>query len=188
MRNSLSMGASELKSRIIMESMGTDNGINASPEQKEVIENLVAQLIPLNKVNDIAASKLMNGTWETVYTTNREFSAGKAGPFIGEVQQYVYQDLTLYENHLSLANDLVHATLRGTWEPISGNTWKIIFKDVSLKLFGFKVLSKPFENAIGIWRTVYLDDTMRIFFAKNANKEEAEENLYVLRRQGSSLK
>jgi hypothetical protein len=39
---------------------------------------------------------------------------------------------------------------------------------------------RSLRGSIGLWRTVYLDEDMRIFYAKNANKVDAKENLYVL--------
>ena len=66
---------------------GCKNGLKATPEKKESILQIAKELEKLNPTKAIATNSLLDGSWELIFTTNEGSSAGKLGPFIGQVVQ-----------------------------------------------------------------------------------------------------
>ena len=134
----------------------------------------------------LSNSPKLDGVWDLVFTTNDGSSAGKIGPFVGDVQQDITLQDQAYVNYVSLGPVL--AFLGATWENIGSNKWKVIFVDISLKVLGIQLLNKKFpENTTGIWRMTYLDDDFRVLYAAGGktdtatkNKDGKTENIYIL--------
>ncbi|KAJ1435195.1 hypothetical protein B484DRAFT_446231 [Ochromonadaceae sp. CCMP2298] len=173
------ISASELKSKIIAESKGTSNGIKATPTQREAIAGLVASLEKLNKSKKPAASPLIDGVWKLAYTTNEGSSAGKIGPFVGEVLQIVNYADTKYVNDVKLLGGALQASLTADWDVLGADKWQVNFRTLALKVLGVKVSDKPFGNVSGIWRMTYIDENMRVLYAQGG-KNTVKENVYVL--------
>jgi hypothetical protein len=111
-----SVEVSVIKQKLLSISKGTGNGIKAPVQVQSEVQNLVDTLTGSHKIRSKEFDSLMEGTWKLAYTTNREFSAGKVGPFIGSVLQTIDAKNLVYYNNLSVFNGLLKATLEGTWE------------------------------------------------------------------------
>lgn len=173
----------QIKRRILSLAASTANGVKATPVVQNEIKLLTEQLaeghqLPTGKTFE----NLMGGQWSLAYTTNREFSSGKVGPFVGKVIQRIDTRRVQYSNSLSLFGGLFIGELRGTWRSESPSTWRIIFQEVELKVLGLSAQKKSMLGQEGLWRTIFLDEDMRIFYAKNALRPYAPENVYVLSR------
>lgn len=176
----ISSEVSDLKASIISLASGTSNGVKASPAVADKIIELSKTLVKKNK-NKLSktSNKLMDGRWKLVYTSNKESSAGKVGPFIGEVVQTINVPAVKYTNDVSILSGLFSARLTASFENIPDSSWKVIFESLEAKIFGVKVINKTF-NGIGIWKSQYLDEDFRIFYAKSSNK--AIENIYIMKK------
>eukprot|EP00981_Chlorochromonas_danica_P002886 scaffold579_cov146-Ochromonas_danica.AAC.4 len=173
----------QIKRKILSLAANTANGVKASPIVQDEIRVLTEQIaegyqLPTAKTFE----NLMGGQWSLAYTTNREFSSGKVGPFVGKVIQRIDTQRVQYSNSLLLFGGLFAGELRGTWRLESPSTWRIIFQEAELKVLGLSIQKKSMLGQEGLWRTVFLDEDLRIFYAKNALRPYAPENLYVLSR------
>lgn len=169
----------ELKSNIINQAKGTSNGIKASSNQKQIISDNVKLLEKQNKITKISSSPKLNGTWQLLYTTNEGSSAGKVGPFIGNVFQIIDQPQKTYVNKVTILNNIFDATLSANWKELKPQLWQVQFLDLKFKLFGTKLSESKFNDVTGIWRTTYLDDNMRILYAIGGKNTKIE-NIYIL--------
>ena len=75
------------KKELFQLAKGCKNGLKATPEKKESILQIAKELEKLNPTKAIATNSLLDGSWELIFTTNEGSSAGKLGPFIGQVVQ-----------------------------------------------------------------------------------------------------
>jgi hypothetical protein len=157
--------------------LGTRNGIAAKPAVKELISASALQLEKLNPTKAPTKSELLTGTWNLVYTSNAGSSAGKIGPFVGQVIQEIGNQE--YVNIVKLA-PFFEAALTATWKVKSSSLWLVLFQTLEVKLLGIPVVKKPLE-AEGIWRTTYLDDDFRILYAQGG-KNTLVENIYILEK------
>lgn len=171
---------SRLKENIRSISEGTDNGISATDSQREEIAALVQELESLNPTTKLSLDEKLNGSWNLIYTTNSGSSAGKLGPFVGNVEQRICLPQDEYINFVRLWG--LEGALTATWDVLSNDTWQVKFQTLHFKLLGLPVLQTNLE-AQGIWRKVYLDDDFRILYAKSSNIVDAKENIYILAKQ-----
>ena len=171
-----------LKNDLTRLSRGTSNGVKASPQRREEIQNVIDKLNKQNKVRQLTKSPLIDGSWDLLYTTNEGSSAGKIGPFVGKVEQNVRLSAGVYENVVRLPG--FSACLTATWENVSETKWRVLFKRLSFSVLGFKIAENPLE-AVGIWRMTYLDEDIRILTAagNDLSKGALKENYYVLARR-----
>ena len=128
----------ELKNQIISISANTDNGIKISPDNKNIILGLVKSLEAVNPTNQISNSKLLDGKWDLIYTTNTGSSAGKLGPFVGAVIQDISLANQEYDNIVNLFNNAIEASLTATWDVQGRNLWLVKFLKIQFKVFGIK--------------------------------------------------
>lgn len=171
---------SALKSKIVDASRGTSNGLKASELQRATIAESVRLLEKQNRVKKIASSPLLNGSWRLIYTTNEGSSAGKLGPLIGEVVQIVDQPQKSYINKVTLAKGVVDVSLSASWEEKKpAAVWQVTFLDLKFQLFGLQLGRTLFDGVTGIWRTTYLDESMRVLYAIGG-KNTVKENIYIL--------
>jgi len=167
-----------LKNKIKESSKGTKNGITASTEIRNNISEYVKELEKINPTKALTSDSALQGTWRLLYTTNSGSSAGKLGPFIGEVEQEIQLTDGIYYNRVTLGNKVIRGTLSATWDVKSSKLWTVRFQDISFELFGVKLLQKPL-GAEGTWRMSYLDEDMRILYAIGG-KNTVVENVYIL--------
>ena len=172
----------DIKTRLIQAARNTQNGVSASDKQREEINQLTQQLERRNRVPDIAKSKLVDGSWQLLYTTNQGSSAGKLGPFVGKVIQDIKLEDQSYINNVYFLDGIVKASLSATWKNESAKVWTVKFGDLSLNVLGLPAVRKSLGGATGTWRNVYLDRDMRILYAIGG-KNTTKENIYILVRQ-----
>ena len=175
-----SPAALNLKNEIRKLSKGTKNGITASESVRDEIDVKVKQLERLNPTkSNLNRSDQLNGEWRLVYTTNEGSSAGKLGPFVGDVIQDIDTDTKMYQNYVNIGpNALIQGALDATRENIYNNSWQVNFKQIEFKILGISLFKKPL-SATGIWRKTYLDSDFRILYAKGG-KNTQKENIYIL--------
>jgi len=166
---------------ILSLSKGTSNGVRASDATRLKIEELVKCLEKLNPTKKITDSPLLDGVWNLVYTTNEGSSAGKVGPFIGEVTQDIRLSESYYANNVNLFNGVIQASLGASWDVLSSNLWKVKFLNIKFLIFGNTISAKSLEGTTGVWRTTYLDESFRILYAIGG-KNTTKENIYILRK------
>lgn len=170
-------GQPVLKERIINLARGTANGLEASAETKSEIITAAAQLEATTRWSRLARSRLLDGRWQLLFTTTQGNSAGKLGPFVGDVFQDIDTSRGVYVNTVALP--LVEGRLGATWDVTGPSEWTVIFQDLAFSVFGAKVVDKDLA-ARGIWRMTYVDDDFRILWARGETK--TDENIYILQR------
>ena len=172
--------SSALKTQIRELSRGTQNGIKASEATKKEIASVVAQLEKANRVKNLSSAKQIDGSWKLLFTTNEGSSAGKLGPFVGDVVQAIDLSRGSYINYVKLP--LVEGALRATWDNVSPSIWKVKFQSINFKIGPINLINKPL-TAEGIWKLTYIDDDFRILYAKGGgDQKEKKENLYILEK------
>jgi len=169
----------ELKDKIRALSRNTANGIKATDNARQEIAATVKLLEAMNPTKDPTSNKKLDGDWKLVYTTNEGSSAGKIGPFVGQVNQIISYNDKEYVNTVNIGN-IVVASLAATWNKKSNSLWEVIFKNIEFRIFGFKISEQPL-TATGIWRKTYLDENFRILYAKGG-KNQIQENIYILEK------
>lgn len=172
---------SGIKNNIKSISKGNQNGIKCNPSQRQKVNEYVAKLEANNPTKDITSSTILNGKWKLVYTTNEGSSAGKIGPFVGDVYQMIDLNKKFYSNKVSLFNDIFTGVLGATWITKSKALWTVQFQDIVLKLAGIKLVKKSLSGTEGTWRNTYLDANFRILYAIGG-KNTVKENIYILEK------
>ena len=160
-----SSSVSDLKQKLVKLTKNTNNGVSASQASRLEIDSVVNELERLNPTKSLTNTKLLDGNWELLYTTNEGSSAGKLGPFVGKVNQIIDFDAKQYVNTVSLFGNLIVASLDATWNKKSDKAWEVIFQSLKFELFGIKVKQSSL-SAVGIWRKSYIDNNLRILYAK----------------------
>lgn len=174
----------EIKDEIQFLSKGTSNGISASEQVRSKISTLVSELEASNPTPNLTSSEKLDGSWKLIYTTNAGSSAGKLGPFVGEVEQFIRIkgcDREDYINYVRIGGGVVEGALTATWDVLSKNKWQVNFESVKFKLFGITLADKDL-SAVGIWRMTYLDENFRILYAAGG-KNVPKENIYILGKE-----
>ena len=167
----------ELKEELKGLCVETKNGLVASPDLRVKISTLVSEIERNSRTKKMTTSPLLEGSWKLIYTTNEGSSAGKLGPFIGDVEQAVAS--TDYINYVRFP--LLTAYLKADWDVLSDTVWRVNFRTITFQLFGITVSEKPLV-ATGIWRKTYVDDSLRILYASGntISKGQLKENIYIL--------
>lgn len=169
----------ELKEKICSLAKGTSNGIKASDEIRSEINKAVTQLEKASKPSGkLTSSPLLDGSWRLIYTENDGSSAGKLGPFVGEVIQDVDLAAENYVNYVRLP--LLEGALTATWDELPKNKWLVKFQSIKFSVFGIKVKEQPL-TAVGTWRFTYVDQDLRVLYA-SGGKNTVKENLFVLEK------
>ncbi|CEL91638.1 unnamed protein product [Vitrella brassicaformis CCMP3155] len=178
-----SVDAASLKREIGRIAKGKDNGIKVTPAEREKILSLVKQLESSSPIKAAAQSKRLNGLWRLVYTTTPGSSAGKLGPFVGDVTQMIDMDSDVYINYVDIGP--VQAFLEASWDVLGPNRWRVKFQNIGFRVFGIPLAKNELKN-VGDWRMTYLDDDYRILWARGSRQQPdasaMPENVYVLRR------
>eukprot|EP00465_Bigelowiella_longifila_P003911 CAMPEP_0185264478 /NCGR_PEP_ID=MMETSP1359-20130426/23207_1 /TAXON_ID=552665 /ORGANISM="Bigelowiella longifila, Strain CCMP242" /LENGTH=276 /DNA_ID=CAMNT_0027853103 /DNA_START=1 /DNA_END=831 /DNA_ORIENTATION=+ len=176
--SSSNIDVESLKDSIRRAAKGTQNGVQASKEKRLQIAEIVRELEIANPTRRLTSSSVLDGEWKLLFTTNDGSSAGKFGPFVGDVAQNIDLEKEEYLNIVSLGNGIFKGTLSATWDNLSSSTWKVKFKNIRLELLGFSLQEKELK-AVGTWRMTYLDDDFRILYAMGGKNQE-QENIYIL--------
>ncbi|KAK3272466.1 hypothetical protein CYMTET_19239 [Cymbomonas tetramitiformis] len=152
------------------------NGVDASSEMRVQIAEA---LMPLEKQNPTAKpasedAAALDGIWRLEYTTTQGNSAGKLGPFVGEVTQEVDISGKKYVNCVRLGTFL-SLVLSADWKVLNDVTWKVIFKTLQVKMFGFVLKEIEFPpSATGLWRMSYVDSDLRILWTRGSTPKKSE--------------
>lgn len=146
---------------------GTEKGLSCTDAQRAAVEAAVSALEACNPTTRPAASELQAGNWEVVYSTAPPPSNGSLGPFRG----VAYQDINFadksYVNVLSVPPaDWLGARLVADWAPAEGDeddrVWIVSFREVSVRLLGFRLFTKTFDNTTRVWDQTYVDEDTRV--------------------------
>jgi hypothetical protein len=165
------------------------NGIGASNEKRMEINELVQLLEAINPTRNPSGSDLMEGFWRMVYT---DFdppgpSAGKLGPFIGDVFQKLEPKKGLIRNILRVELPFfrISGGLVARQSIQDSQTWRIEFLYVENSVLSFKTKKEfPPKEQIRLWKITYLDDDLRIL---RAGREDSEESfLFICTRDQDS--
>jgi hypothetical protein len=180
----------KLKAELLQQTIGTQNGLYATESQRRAITSIVQRLEKVNpSVSKISSSTQLNGNWRLIYTTNKGSSAGKIGPWVGQVNQIIDFEGKIYQNVVTVGPSfLLQGSLSATWDVLSNTTWRVKFLDIEFKLFNAIALLKKPLSATGIWRMSYLDDSLRILYASGdggagRSANASRENIYILIRE-----
>ncbi|GKY90501.1 hypothetical protein MPSEU_000023800 [Mayamaea pseudoterrestris] len=174
---------------------------------------LISQLEAMESIKKPNRQEEFRGEWHVWYTDCPPPSNGVLGPFQGTSSQFIGRDGG-YQNFLKVSpNDWLTATLDGIWEDWDGfvirdkgdkldesssspsdknrdwgaNHWKVTFKQLQIKLFGFPLFTKQFEaNTSRVWRTTYLQSDVRIVRAGKTGRLEDEVVFYTRRNPAPS--
>ena len=167
----------ELKDELKGLCVGTKNGLVASPELRVKISTLVSEIERNCPTKKMTKSPLLTGSWKLIYTTNEGSSAGKLGPFVGDVEQAITP--TDYVNFVKLP--FLTAFLKADWDVLSDTVWRVNFRTITFQLFGITVSEKPLV-ATGIWRKTYVDESLRVLYAagNTISQGQLKENIYIL--------
>lgn len=165
-----------LKDSILRLARGTQNGLAADDSTRAQIDALAKQLEEQNPTPDLARSPLINGPWRLVFTTTTGGSAGKLGPFVGDVEQHFDLEEGGYTNFVKLGP--VEGALEADWNVVDDSTWQVNFQSIRFSLFNVPLVQRKL-NARGTWFLKYLDEDWRILYAQGGSKPA---NIYILER------
>ena len=166
---------SELKQNIRSLATGTQNGIKAATDSRIAINGAVRKLEKANPVKKLSSTEKLDGSWKLVYTTNEGSSAGKLGPFVGDVIQDIDLSTKKYVNFVRLP--FIEGALTATWDALNDKTWRVRFQSIKFSIAGIPIVKKELQ-AEGIWRLSYVDDDLRVLYAQGG--KSSTENIYIL--------
>ena len=66
-------------------------------------------------------------------------------------------------------------------EDYGATSWVVTFESLTIKVFGFPVLSQKFKNTKRVWRTTYVDENTRIVRAGRTGEKKDEMLFYMTR-------
>lgn len=66
-------------------------------------------------------------------------------------------------------------------EDYGATSWVVTFESLTIKIFGFPVLSQKFKNTKRVWRTTYVDENTRIVRAGRTGEKKDEMLFYMTR-------
>jgi PAP_fibrillin len=103
------------------------NGLEATQSQRTMISDLVSQIEALNPTPRPAYSPLMNGFWRMLYTdfSPPAPSAGKLGPFVGDVFQDLDSTNSIIRNVLRINTPPIRGQLTATQRVRDPKTWYV---------------------------------------------------------------
>lgn len=166
------------------------NGINVSLDKRELINNIVIDLESKNPTSKPAYSSKMNGFWRMLYTdfSPPSTSAGKLGPFIGDVYQDLDSNNNIIKNILDLSFPPLTGALIAKQSILNDNTWSIEFDRVGNKLFNtINLPATRFEpgSQIRLWEITYLDTDLRIMRARRPGiiDKPKESFIFILKKE-----
>mmetsp|Transcript_19688 Transcript_19688/g.63287 ORF Transcript_19688/g.63287 Transcript_19688/m.63287 type:complete len:199 (+) Transcript_19688:1071-1667(+) len=166
----------QLKREILELSRETANGLRAEPWRVSAIAEKASLLS--SPVPSMATSELVSGRWRLAFTTTTGPSAGKLGPFVGDVYQAIDARSASYVNELKFP--FFDAKLTARFQIRGENEWQVIFDTLTFFLFSTIPVATKQVDGRGVWRMTYVDDDFRVLFAKGDTR--TEENIYILEK------
>ena len=176
---------SDLRSKI---RQAPKNGIGTSPALEKEIILLCERLEKCNPTpRPIRNTKKMNGFWKMLWTNFSPVapSSGKLGPFLGDV----YQDVDFSgkaRNILRINLPPIIGELVASPSVVNDSTMAITFESVGNKLAGVLPLGPKIQfepnKEVRLWEHVYVDDDIRILYARRKEDTESRGFVYVMQR------
>lgn len=165
------------------------NGINTPPELGEEIVTLCEKLEKCNPTpRPVRNEAKMNGFWKMLWTNFEPVapSSGKLGPFTGDVYQDIDFVNGVARNILRIDFPPIMGELTASASIVSDSTMAITFETVGNNIAG-KIPLGPkikFEanKEIRLWEHVYLDDEIRVLYARRQEDTSSRGFLYVMQR------
>jgi hypothetical protein len=150
----------ELKTKILTLADETNRGLTASPDQKEEMQTLFADLEKLNPTKGPLKSPKVNGDWSLDYTTSDSI-LGKGGfPRVGPIVQNINTENLTAENSevVSYFGIKVPRSINAELSPENNQFTNVKFKRFNLGPIGFDA-PDSFRGSLDI---TYLDDEVRL--------------------------
>ncbi|KAL6637690.1 hypothetical protein ACP70R_025262 [Stipagrostis hirtigluma subsp. patula] len=151
--------AERLKEELLAAIAPLDRGAEATPEDKDRIEQIVRQLEAVNQVKEPLKSDLLNGKWELLYTTSTTILQPQRPKFLRPFGK-IYQ---------AINTDTLRAQNMETWpyfNQVTANLVPLSSKRVAVKFDYFKIFSliriKSPGSGKGELEITYLDEELRV--------------------------
>ncbi|KAL6909426.1 hypothetical protein ACP4OV_001707 [Aristida adscensionis] len=152
--------AARLKAELLAAIAPLDRGAEASPEDKERVEQIVRRLEAVNQVKQPLKSDLLNGKWELLYTTSTTILQPQRPKFLRPFGK-IYQAINA---------DTLRAQNMETWpyfNQVTANLVPLNPKRVAVKFDYFKIFSlipiKSPGSGKGELEITYLDEELSGF-------------------------
>ena len=150
----------DLKGKILSLADETKRGLEATPEQREEMNQLFSKLERLNPTKSPLKSESVNGNWSLEYTTSDSI-LGKGGfPRVGPIIQAIDTSSLSAENSevVSYFGIRVPRKIKANLSPESGQFTRVEFKKFIIGPIGFDA-PDSFKGALDI---TYVDDEVRL--------------------------
>ncbi|CAO1943814.1 unnamed protein product [Urochloa humidicola] len=151
--------AIRLKEELLAAIAPLDRGAEATPEDKERVEEIVQQLEAVNQVKEPLKSDLLNGTWELLYTTSTSILQPQRPKYLRPFGK-IYQAINA---------DTLRAQNMETWpyfNQVTANLVPLNPRRVAVKFDYFKIFSlipiKSPGSGKGELEITYLDEELRV--------------------------
>ncbi|ONM08373.1 putative plastid-lipid-associated protein 4 chloroplastic [Zea mays] len=134
--------AMRLKEELLDAIAPLDRGAEATPEDKERVEQIVQQLEAVNQVKEPLKSDLLNGKWELLYTTSTSILQPQRPKYLRPFGK-IYQ---------SINADNLRAQNMETWpyfNQVTANLVPLNSRRVAVKFDYFKIFGLGFERRQG---------------------------------------
>jgi len=174
----------QLKADVVAAVEGTGYGVKAEDSTRRAVEAALAALEAANPTPSPALSHGMAGEW--AYSDAPPPSNGVLGPFTGRAFQNIDLAAGEYENLLKVGDGdrpWLSASLVATWEVLDDSTWKVFFRDITIRLGGVPLLRKRFQDTTRVWKVTYLDADTRIMRAGRTGAPE-DDFVFYMQREG----
>ncbi|XP_072991502.1 probable plastid-lipid-associated protein 4, chloroplastic [Typha latifolia] len=149
----------QLKEELLDAIAPLDRGAEASPEDKERVDQIARELEEVNSIKEPLKSNLLNGKWELLYTTSRSILQPQRPKFLrpnGKIYQAINADTLRAQNMETWPYfNQVTANL----EPLSARRVAVGFD--TFKILGLIPIKAP-ERARGELEITYLDEEIRV--------------------------
>ncbi|CAN6298104.1 unnamed protein product [Urochloa humidicola] len=151
--------AMRLKEELLAAIAPLDRGAEATPEDKERVEEIVQQLEAVNQVKEPLKSDLLNGKWELLYTTSTSILQPQRPKYLRPFGK-IYQAINA---------DTLRAQNMETWpyfNQVTANLVPLNLRRVAVKFDYFKIFSlipiKAPGSGKGELEITYLDEELRV--------------------------
>ncbi|KAK8444360.1 hypothetical protein SEVIR_9G123100v4 [Setaria viridis] len=148
--------AMRLKEELLTAIAPLERGAEATPEDKERVEQIVQQLEAVNQVKEPLKSDLLNGKWELLYTTSTSILQPQYLRPFGKIYQAINADTLRAQN-------------METWpyfNQVTANLVPLNPRRVAVKFDYFKIFSlipiKSPGSGKGELEITYLDEELRV--------------------------
>ncbi|XP_075520710.1 putative plastid-lipid-associated protein 4, chloroplastic [Primulina tabacum] len=158
LKNNKKKSAKEIKEELFKAIEPLDRGAEATPEDMEIVEQIVSKLEAANPTKEPLKSGLLDGKWELIYTTSQSILQTKRPKFLRSKVNYQAINVdTLRAQNMETGPFFNQVTADLT--PV--NPKKVAVKFDYFKLGGLVPVKAP-DRARGALEITYLDDELRI--------------------------